>query len=170
MSSCLCMSMDGQGTECRRKIAEIYNRLSRVHERYRQTIDDGRTGDSKWHFDPCSRLATIDMGQKLGGCALLGELGPHLTQCVLGRGLPPDQLIQPAVWPQQTWAENWRTVPLCGGGVGSPSNTMWPGPRLHAEFYVDPPNRLATIHQRHRETDWTLDRQTDRQRDNRPIA
>ena len=40
------MSMDGQGTEWRRKIAEIYNRLSRVHERYRQTIDYGRTGDS----------------------------------------------------------------------------------------------------------------------------
>ena len=44
------MSMDGQGTKCRRKIAEHYNRLSRVHERYRQTddsqTDDRRTGDS----------------------------------------------------------------------------------------------------------------------------
>ena len=29
--------MDGQGTKCRRNIAENYNRLSRVHERYRQT-------------------------------------------------------------------------------------------------------------------------------------
>ena len=39
------MSADGRGTEWRRKIAEIYNRLSRVHERYRQTDDrptDGR--------------------------------------------------------------------------------------------------------------------------------
>jgi len=37
---------------------------------------------TKWHLDPSSRLATIDMGQKLGGgCALfLGELGPHRTQ------------------------------------------------------------------------------------------
>jgi len=39
--------MDGQGTKCRRNIAENYNRLSRVHERYRQTDDrqttDGRT-------------------------------------------------------------------------------------------------------------------------------
>ena len=34
------------------------------------------------------RLATIDMGQKLGVVPLLGELGPHLTQCGLGRGLP----------------------------------------------------------------------------------
>ena len=39
------MSTDGQGTKFRRKIAQIYNRLSRVHERYRQTTDrqtDGR--------------------------------------------------------------------------------------------------------------------------------
>jgi len=33
------MSTDGQGTKCRRKIVENYNRLSRVHERYRQTTD-----------------------------------------------------------------------------------------------------------------------------------
>jgi len=35
--------MDGQGTKCRRKIAKNYNRLSKVHERYRQT-DQRRTG------------------------------------------------------------------------------------------------------------------------------
>jgi len=34
------------------------------------------------------RLATIDMGRKLGDCAPLGELDPHVTQCRLGRGLP----------------------------------------------------------------------------------
>ena len=35
------------------------------------------------------RLATTDMGQKLGGCApFFGKLGPHLTQCGLGRSLP----------------------------------------------------------------------------------
>jgi len=57
-------------------------------------------------------------GPKIGGCALLGEgeLGPHLTQCVQGRGLP------------------------------------------HAKFYLDPSNRLATIHQRYRQTG--QDRQT----------
>jgi len=42
--------MDGQGTKRRRKIAENYNCLSRVHERYRQTTDrqtdDRRMGDS----------------------------------------------------------------------------------------------------------------------------
>ena len=61
-------------------------------------------------------------GLKIGGCAPLGEgeLGPHLTQCGQGRGLP-------AV--------------------------------LHAKFHLDPSNRLATIHQRYRQTG-----QTDRQR------
>ena len=40
------MSTDGQGTKCRRNIAENLNRLSRVHERYRRQADrqttDGR--------------------------------------------------------------------------------------------------------------------------------
>jgi len=33
------MSIDGQGTLWRRNIAENFNRLSRAHERYRQTTD-----------------------------------------------------------------------------------------------------------------------------------
>jgi len=36
---------------------------------------------TKWHFDPSSHLVTIDMGRELG----VGLL----TQCGLGRGLPP---------------------------------------------------------------------------------
>jgi len=34
------------------------------------------------------RLATIDMGRKLGAVPVLGggELGPHVTQCGLGQG------------------------------------------------------------------------------------
>ena len=45
------------------------------------------------------RLATIDIGRKLAGrCAPHfffggGELGPHLTQCRLGRCLPPYQVV-----------------------------------------------------------------------------
>jgi len=39
------------------------------------------------------RLATIDMGRKVAGGAdvplSVRELGPNLTQCRLGRGLPP---------------------------------------------------------------------------------
>ena len=38
------MSVDGQGTKRRRKIAENFNRLSRAHQRYRQT-DDRQTTD-----------------------------------------------------------------------------------------------------------------------------
>jgi len=39
------MSTDGQGTKYHRNIAENVNRLSRVHERYRQQTDR-RTGDN----------------------------------------------------------------------------------------------------------------------------
>jgi len=39
------MSTDGQGSKQRRNIAENFNRLSRVHGRYRQTTD-GRNSDS----------------------------------------------------------------------------------------------------------------------------
>ena len=37
------------------------------------------------------RLAIIDMDQKVGGCCADfrgGKLGPYLTQCGVGRGLP----------------------------------------------------------------------------------
>jgi len=54
------------------------------------------------------RFVTIDMGRnnmgrKVGGCCVPfrgGELDPHLTQCRLGRGLPPNQvasMIHPTV-------------------------------------------------------------------------
>jgi len=41
------MSTDGQRTKCRRNIAENYNGLSRVHERYRQTTDGRATAYSE---------------------------------------------------------------------------------------------------------------------------
>ena len=39
-------------------------------------------------------LATVDMARKVGASVPLsgGELGPHLTQCRLGQGLPPYQV------------------------------------------------------------------------------
>jgi len=52
---------------------------------------------AKCHLDPSSRLATIDMGRKL--CPLLGELGPHLAQYGLGRGLPPYQVASLSIQP-----------------------------------------------------------------------
>jgi len=39
--------MDGQGTECRRNIAQNLNRLSRAHECYRQTTDRRQTTDGR---------------------------------------------------------------------------------------------------------------------------
>jgi len=73
-------------------------------------------------------LATIDMGQKLGGmCPFWGRAGspsntmwPGLTPTSIPSGI----LIHQAVRPEQTWAENWGgCAPLVGGG-GSPFNTM----------------------------------------------
>jgi len=42
---------------------------------------------TKWRLHPSSRLATTDIGQKLGRCSPLGEgkLGPHLTQSRLAQ-------------------------------------------------------------------------------------
>jgi len=57
---------------------------------------------TKWHLDPSSRLATIDMGQKLEAGPLLGELGTHLTQRRLVEAylLNKWHLDHQAVWPQ----------------------------------------------------------------------
>jgi len=41
------MSSGHQRIKWRRNIAENFNRLSRVHERYRQTTDDRRQTDDK---------------------------------------------------------------------------------------------------------------------------
>jgi len=73
------------------------------------------------------RLATIYMGQK----------GGLLSPFWWGAAIPPGQrftsvpsgiFIHPAVWPQQTWAENWRgTVPLLGewGWIPIQHNVAW---------------------------------------------
>jgi len=87
---------------------------------------------TKWHLDLSSRLGTIEMGRKWEGYAPFwgGELGPHLAQCGLGRGLPPHQV---ASWFIQLFGHNWHG-PKIGGigpcplsveeGAWSPSNTM----------------------------------------------
>jgi len=46
---------------------------------------------TKWHLDPSSRLAQQSWA-KIGGYSAPfggGRIGPHLTQCGLGQGLPP---------------------------------------------------------------------------------
>ena len=70
--------------------------------------------DTKWHLDPSLHLAATDIGRKLGGSAPLGEgeLGPHLTQCGQGWGLPACQVSSWSVQPfghntptSQTWQD-----------------------------------------------------------------
>ena len=63
---------------------------------------------TKWHLNPSSRLATTDMGRKLGGCAPLGEreLCPHQTQCGQGWGLPASQVSS---WSIQPFGHNTST-------------------------------------------------------------
>jgi len=59
-------------------------------------------------------------------------------------------LIHPAVWPQQAWAKNLGDglCPFGGVGAGSPSNTVWPGPRPTSipttKLHLDPSSHLAT--------------------------
>jgi len=82
--------------------------------------------------NPFSRLATIDMGRKLGCCdPYLGDLGPHLTKLPGSRptSVPNGILIHPAVWPQRTLAENWG---LCEA-------------YLRTNWYTDGSSCLATI-------------------------
>jgi len=79
-------------------------------------------------------LATIDMGQKGGLLCPFPEGGraePHLTQCGLCRDLPSHQV---AFWSIQPFGHNSHGLKIGGcaplkGAAGSPSNTMWPGPR-----------------------------------------
>jgi len=82
----------------------------------------------------------------LGG----GARPPSTTKSPWPRptSIPSGILIHPAIWPQHIWAKNWGQPPL-GGGAGSPSNTVY----LNAKFHLDPSNRLATVHKRHRKTD-----------------
>jgi len=84
---------------------------------------------TKWHLDPSSRLATTNMGQNLGGALLLFRRGagsPSNTKWPGPRrtSISSCIFINPAVFPQQTWAENWG---LClFWGDGSLSSAMWP--------------------------------------------
>ena len=87
---------------------------------------------TKWRHYPSSRLATTDMGRKLGAEPLWGSCVPIQHDVAGPRpiSVPSGILIHPAIWPQQTQVNNWGdSAPFWGGGAGSPSNTMWPGPR-----------------------------------------
>ena len=99
------------------------------------------------------RLATIDTGWKLGGglCPFWGELGPHLTQCGLGWGLPSYQV---ASWSIQLFADNrhgpkiWgRAVPRTFGGAGLHLTHCclgWGLPPVPTKWHLDPSSHLFT--------------------------
>jgi len=107
-------------------------------------------------------LATIDMGRNLGAVPLLGGAGFPSNTVSLGRGLPPYQV---ASWSIQPFHHNRHgpTIGVCApflGGAGSPSDSVAGADAyLCAKFHLDPSNRFATIHERHRQTHRT-DRQT----------
>jgi len=59
------------------------------------------------------------------------------------------------------------------GGAGSPPHLTQCGGAeayLRVKFHLDPYNRLATIHQRHRQTDRQTETDRQTQTDNGPIA
>ena len=101
------------------------------------------------------------MGQKLGSggsAPFYGEGRAGSPSNTKSPGLRPSSipsgiLTHAAIWPQQIWAEYWvRAVPLWGRGAGSPSSRMWPGTRpTCTPIHLDPSNRLATVHERHRQ-------------------
>jgi len=80
-------------------------------------------------------------------CPFVGELGPRLTQCDLGRGLLPYQV---ASSPIQPFGHN-RHGPKLGGGcalfsgtAGSPSKKSRVGRGyLHTKWHLSPSSRLA---------------------------
>jgi len=70
----------------------------------------------------------------------VAEMGDHFATIDIGRKL--GTAVPPVFW---------RGV----GGAGSPSNTIWRWPGPSTKWHLDPSNRLATIHQRYRQTDRT---------------
>jgi len=87
---------------------------------------------TKWHLDASSRLATIEMGRKLGRGLrpLLGKggAGTRLTQSRLGRGLPPCQVPASSIQPfghNKHGSKIWGDVRCPFGGGGS-----WVPPHL----------------------------------------
>ena len=59
--------MDGQGTKCRRNIAENFDRLSRVHERYRRQTD-GRQHMANVNVSSRSLKTTSKLHEILCAC------------------------------------------------------------------------------------------------------
>jgi len=75
------------------------------------------------------RLATLDVGRELVAVPLMGEARSSCNTMWPGTRpilVPGGILIHTAVWPQQTWAENWRPCPL-GVDLGPHQTQCCPG-------------------------------------------
>jgi len=59
-------------------------------------------------------------------------------------------LILPAVWPQQTWAENWGLCPFGGGGLGPHLTQCGWSPKRTKEFFLDHGAEIMLICQHRR--------------------
>jgi len=116
------------------------------------------------HLDPSGRMATIDIGRKVGECCSplgVGELGIRLTQCRLGRCLPPYQVASWSIQPFGHKRHGTKIGRLCPFGRGLGPH-MWSGQRpTSMPSFTLIHQRLTTIHQRYRQTNRT---------DNGPIA
>ena len=76
---------------------------------------------TKWHLDPSSRLATTDMGRKLGGCDPMGVAGSPSNTVFPGTrptSLPSGILIHRAISPQRTRGRKLGTCAPFGEELG----------------------------------------------------
>ena len=92
-----------------------------------------------------NRLATIDMDRKLGAVHLLGgKLGPHVTQCGLGRGLPSYQVASSSIQPFSHNRHGPKFGRLCPLGVelGPHLAQCCPGRGLPSYHRTDPLSAL----------------------------
>ena len=98
------MSTDGQGTKWRKNIPENFNRLSRVHQRYRQTTD--RQTDRRWHIANMNLSSrSLKISQKVLG------VGYFLTHTVYETGFP-NRLINNAQWCRSESASRLHPRPI----------------------------------------------------------
>jgi len=128
---------------------------------------------TKWHLNPSSRLASMDMGRKLGAVPFRrGRAGSpcNTMSPLLGHTYVPSFADAYSRLATIDMRRKLGAVPLWKGGAESPSNTMWPGPRptcTPSFIFIHPMFGHNIVHYTN-VTDRT-GRQTDRQ-DNRLIA
>jgi len=102
----------------------------------------------QWHLDPSSNFTTIDMGRK-SGCAVPLSRGAEFPFNTMSPGPRPTSVrngifIHPAVWPQQTWAENSKSTVPFGGATSPCNNVARADVCLSIKWRLNPSSRLAT--------------------------